>query len=146
MRALLDANLFISYLLSRTPLTSAMGALLTAAAEERFVLLFTPGIADEIVQKVAERPDLAARITSADVAALLADLDEIAEPIPRLPGPYPAISRDHKDDYLIAHAKVAGADFLVSYDNHLRDLQHVDGIKMVSPPELLWALRAAGLL
>ncbi len=146
MRALLDANLFISYLLSPTPLTSAVGAILAAAAEERFVLLFTPGVADEIVWKVAERPDLAARITSADVTALLAELDEIAETVPRLPGPLPAISRDHKDDYLIAHAQAAGADFLVSWDKDLRDLHQVDELKIGSPPEFLRALRAAGLL
>lgn len=64
-RGLHDANLFIGYLLSPTPLTSAMGAILAVAAE-RFVLLVTPGVADEIVRRVAERPDLAARITSAD--------------------------------------------------------------------------------
>lgn len=146
MRALLDANLFISYLLSPTPLTSAMGAILTAAAEERFVLLFTRGVADEIVSKVAERPDLAARITPADVAALLADLAAIAETIPPLPDPLPALSRDPKDDYLIAHAHAAGADCLVSSDRDLRDLQEVHGITIASPPEFLHALRVAGLL
>ena len=98
MRALLDAILFISYLLSQTQRTSAMGALL-AAAEDRFVLRFTPGVADVIVQTVAERPDLVARITPADVMALLTELNQITETMPRLPGPLPAISRDAKDDY-----------------------------------------------
>lgn len=60
MRALLDANLFISYLLSRRRAVSAIGALLQAAAVGAFTLLFTPGIADEIRRTVAERPDLAA--------------------------------------------------------------------------------------
>ncbi len=146
VRALLDANLFISYLLSTTPLTSATGAILAAATEERFVLLFTPGVADEIVWKVTERLDLTSRIAPAEVAALLADLDEIAETVPRLPGPLPAVSRDPKDDYLIAHARAAGADFLVSWDKDLCDLRQVDEIKIVSPPEFLQALRAAGLL
>lgn len=146
MRALLDANLFISYLLSATPATSAMGAILAAAAAERFVLRFTPGVADEIVNKVAERTDLAARITAADVAALLADLAEIAEPVPRLTGPFAAICRDHKDDYLIAHAAAANADFLISWDKDLRDLQYVDELHIVSPPEFLWVLREAGIL
>lgn len=109
-------------------------------------MLFTPGVADEIVAKVAERTDLAARISPADVEAMLADLNEIAEIVPRLPGPIPAISRDPKDDYLIAHARAARASFLVSWDKDLRDLQQFDGIKMVSPPEFLNELRAADLL
>ncbi len=146
MRALLDANLFISYLLSPTPLTSAMGAILTAAAEERFVLLFTPGIAEEIVQTVAERSDLAARITPADVVAMLAELDKIAESGPRLSSPLPAISRDVKDDYLLAHAQAAHADFLVSWDKDLRDLERIQDLRIVTPPEFLRVLRAAGLL
>lgn len=146
MRALLDANLFISYLLSATPTTSAMGAILTAAAEERFVLLFTPGIADEIVRKVAERTDLATCLTATDVAALLANLAEIAEPVPRLTGPFPAICRDYKDDYLIAHAQSDSAHFLVSWDKDLRDLQHVGELRIVSPPEFLRALRESGIL
>jgi len=146
MRALLDANLFISYLLSATPVTSAMGAILAAAAADRFVLLFTPDVADEIVHKVAGRTDLAARITAADVAALLADVAEIVEPVPRLTGPFAAICRDHKDDYLIAHAAAANADFLISWDKDLRDLQHVDELRIVSPPAFLRALREAAIL
>lgn len=146
MRALLDTNLFISYLLSSNPGASAVGGILVAAMEERFVLLFTAGIADEMIHKVAERPDLAARITAADIDALLTDLAEIAEPVPRLPGPFPAICRDNKDDYLIAHAKAANADLLVSWDKDLRDLHDIDELRIVSPGEFLWALRAAGLL
>lgn len=146
MRALLDANLFISYLLSPTPSVSATGAILAAAAEEKFVLLFTRGIVDEIDRSVAERPYLAARITLVDVAFLLTDLIEISEPIARLPGPFPAICRDHKDDYLIAHALAAGANFLVSWDKDLRDLHLVDELRIVSPPEFLLALRTGGLI
>lgn len=146
MRALLDANLFISYLLSPAPATSAMGAILAAAAEEQFVLLFTPGVIDEVVHSVSERPDLAARLRMVEVDILFTDLREIAEPILRLPGPYPAVSRDYKDDYLIAHALFAGADFLVSWDKDLRDLQLVDELRIVSPPEFLQALRTGGLI
>lgn len=146
MRALLDANLFISYLLSPTPLTSAVGAILAAAAAGRFVLLFTPAVADEIVSKVAERPDLAARIVPADVEELLGELTEIAETVPRLLGPIPAVSRDAKDDYLIAHALAGAADYLVSWDKDLLDLREIDGLKMVNPPAFLRALREAGRL
>lgn len=146
MRALLDANLFISYLLSRNPRTSAVGAILEAAAEERFVLLYTSGIADELVPKLTERPDLARRITPSDLEELLAGLVAIAETVPQLPGPIPAISRDAKDDYLIAHARAGSADVLVSWDKDLRDLHEVAGLRIMNPPEFLHALRDAGLI
>lgn len=74
-----------------------MSAILAAAAADRFSLPFTPGVVDEIAWTVAERSDLPARITPTDVAALLADLKVIAEPVPRLSGPLPAICRDPKD-------------------------------------------------
>ena len=144
VRALLDANLFISFLLSRTPMTSAMGAILAAAAEGRFVLLVTPGITDEIVGKVAERRDLAARISAADLAALFADLAEIAELVPRLVGPLPAVCRDAKDDYLVAQARAGTADYLVSWDRDLLDLRQFGRLRIVNPPEFLVVLRAAG--
>ncbi len=89
---------------------------------------------------------LTVAITAAEVAALLANLAEIAEPVPRLPGPFAAICRDHKDDYLIAHAQAADASFLVSWDKDLLDLQSVDELRIVSPPEFLWVLRQAGML
>lgn len=146
MRALLDANLFISYLLSRRRAVSAIGALLQAAAVGAFTLLFTPGIADEIRRTVAERPDLAARIGAEEVAELLDVLERLAEAVPPIHGPLPTVTRDPDDDYLIAHALAAGADYLVSWDNDLRDLGSVDGLAIVSPPEFLQILREAGRL
>lgn len=56
------------------------------------------------------------------------------------------MTRDPDDDYLIAHALAAGADYLVSWDNDLRDLGFVDGLAIVSPPEFLRILREAGRL
>ncbi len=146
MRALLDSNLFISYLLSVTPSASAVGAILEAAAEGRIALLFTPDIADEIVSKVVQRADLSARITAVELEALFADIAEIAEPTPRLSGPFPAICRDHKDDYLIAHALAVHADALVSWDKDLRDLRSLERLRFLSPPEFLATLRELGIL
>ena len=146
MRALLDTSLFISYLLSSARTASAMGTILDVATAGRFTLLSTPDLTREIRDTVAERPDLAARIAPADVDALLADVDALAEPIPRLPGPFPAVCRDRDDDYLIAHAIAARADYLVRWDKDLRDLGQVDGVRIVSPPEFLRILREAGRL
>ena len=121
-----------------------MGAILAEMLAGRFTLLFAVGIAEEIRETVAERPHLSGRITSQDVQSLITSLDGIAEEIPRIPEPYPAVSRDRKDDFLIAHAVLGGADFLVSWDRDLLDLGAVDGVAIVDPPRFLAALRAAG--
>ena len=146
MRTLLDTNLLISYLLSRQPTTSATGLILRAALAGRFTLLFTAGIADELDRKLATRPDLAARIPRAHADELLLTLGAVAEVVPRLEEPYPEVGRDRKDDYLIAHAIAANADYLVSWDKDLRDLVQVDRVKIVSPAEFLAILRAASSL
>lgn len=146
LRALVDTNAFISYLLSRAPETSAIGAILAAAAAGRFTLLFTPGVADEIRTTIAARPDLSAKISATDIDTLLTTLDTLAEAIPRIEEELPRIGRDPKEDYLIAHAAVASADYLVSWDFDLRDLVQIAGVKLVSPPEFLGVLREAGLV
>ena len=145
IRALLDTNLYISYLLSRRPATSAIGVILAAARDGWFTLLFAPDIAWEIGRTVAERPDLSARVGPFEIGELLAALDAFAEEVPRHHGPLRHVTRDPKDDYLIAHAKAGRADYLVSWDKDLLDLGEVDGVKIVSPAEFLRILREAGL-
>jgi putative PIN family toxin of toxin-antitoxin system len=146
MRALLDANVLLSYLMSQDPSASSTGALIRAALARTFTLLFTVGVGEEIDRKLVERADLARRIPRDAADALLAALTEVAEHVPRLPEPLPQVGRDRKDDYLIAHAVVAGADYLVSWDKDLLDLVEVAGVRIVDPPRFLHALRAAGQL
>jgi len=144
LRVLLDTNVLISYLLSSARTTSAAGATVQAAIDGRYRLPFTVGVAEELDRKLNERPDLAARIPRTDAADLVALMDEVADHLPRLPEPFPAIGRDRKDDFLIAHAIVAVADLLVSWDKDLTDLVEVEGVRIVSPPEFLHILRERG--
>lgn len=144
IRALLDTNLFISYLLSARRQTSAMGAILETAIQGRFQLLFTPGLTVEIRTTITNRADLTAKSAPDIVDRLIAALDLIAEPIPAIEGEIPRIGRDPKDDYLVAHAVVAGADYLVIWDYDLRDMRSLDGVAFVSPPDFLAVLRADG--
>jgi len=146
MRALLDTNLLIGILLSSNPSASAIGAIILAALDGRFTLLLTAGVTDEFDRKPRERPDLAAKISRGQADALLATLATVAEAIPALPGPYPEIGGDRKDDFLFAHAKAGGADYLVTWDKGLRNLRRVGGVAIVSPAEFLRILRDAGLL
>jgi putative PIN family toxin of toxin-antitoxin system len=146
MRAMIDANPFISYLLSRTPEASSVGAVLGAAANGAFTLLYTRTIGDEIRATATMRPDLAAKIAPDDIEALLHSVQAFAEPVPLLSGDLPEVGRDRKDDYLIAHAIAAGADYIVTWDKDLLDLGQVDGVRIVTPPGFLSVLREEGRL
>lgn len=123
MRVLLDTNVLISYVLSANAANSAAGAILTAAGADQITLLYVAEVIDEFQRKVRARPDLAARIPEFSASQLIADLADLAVPVRGLTGPYPVIGRDPKDDYLIAHAIVAEADYLVSWDRDLLDLR-----------------------
>lgn len=142
----MDTNLFISFLLSRHGSSSAVRAILEAASAGLFVLLFTPEVAEEIQRTIATRQDLSRRFAPADVEALLLNLWDIAEALPRLGQGIDKVSRDPGDDYLIAQAISAQADFLISRDKDLLDLGRVDGVTVASPAQFLDALRASGRL
>ncbi len=121
MRASLDTNVLISFLLLSSP-TSSTGVVLRASLNRLFTLLFTAGVADELDRKLTERSDLAARTPAAAAAPLLAILSDVAEHLPRLSEPLPEIGGDRKDDNLIAHAVAANADYLVGWDKDQRVL------------------------
>jgi len=146
MRVLLDTSILISNLYSPNPTTSATGEVLRVAFNSGFTLLFVEGVAEELYRKLRERPDLAARIPLSDAERLIADMRAIAEIVPRLPEPHPPVGRDRNDDFLFAHGILAGANYLVSWDKPLLDLKQIGGMRIVSPPELLHLLRAAGHL
>lgn len=145
MRVLFDTNILISNLLSPRATTSATGVVIQAAIDQLFVLFLLDGVVEELDRKLSQRPDLAARIPRSDALSLVRGLAAVAEPIPYLPEPYPEVGRDRKDDFLIAHGIVAGAQFLVTWDKDLLDLVVVGHMRIVSPPEFLDVLRAEGL-
>ena len=132
MRVLLDANIFISFLLY-TGRDSPAPAIVRAAIARDFVLLLPHELTTEFVKKAATKPYLAKRIRPEELEELARLLLEVAEIIPRIPDPIPALTRDPKDDYLIAYATVGEADYLVTGDHHLLELGEIDTLKIVSP-------------
>lgn len=145
MRALLDANVLISYLLvpdGAAPPIIAVEAGLTGA----FTLLMTSGVVAELRDKTATKPYLSARITPDQAERLVATLEAVAEIVPELDEPLPAVGRDRKDDYLFAHALVAGADYLVSGDKDVSTVRRIGEIQIVSPTEFVRVLQQDGLI
>jgi len=132
MRVLLDAILFVSYLLGPGR-KGPVGAIVRAGVLGRFTLLVPAGLLEEIVGRVEGKTYLAERIRTEDMEELLDILREVGEMLPEISEPIPAVVRDPKDDYLVAHAVLAGADYLLTGDRDLLVLSRIDNLRIVSP-------------
>ena len=136
MRAVLDPNVLVSAAISPA---GPPRQILTAWIDERFELIASPALLDELADVLA-RPKFRRFITSAVatefIDGLATDSVIVADP-PQLPG----VSPDPDDDYLVALARAAGADCLVSGDRHLLGLADPDP-PVLSPRQFLDLLDA----
>lgn len=139
IRALLDANLFISYLLSPASDSPAI-RVVEAAFTGDYQLLMTAGVVDELREKTATKPYLASRITSEETDRLVRILGTVAEVVPEIKESLPEVGRDRKDDYLFAHAVVGRADYLVSGDKGVQEVHKIGDVLVMSPAEFLQVL------
>ena len=130
MRAVLDANVFVSALISRTG-TPARLVELWLAGELEVVVCET--LLGELARALAY-PKLRKRIGAVDAERFVRLVRELAEIVPDPDGPAPLSSPDPGDDYLLALAARERAP-LVSGDEHLLSLR--DRAPVLSPRELL---------
>ena len=136
MRVLLDANILISYLLNRRE-DSPITRVVEAGILGEFTLLLPEALMKEFSAKVSDKPYLAKRITTSEMKQFAAILSAHSETIPIIRETIPAVARDPKDDYLLAYAVVGKADFLVTGDEDLLELQHVQGVHICRPREFV---------
>jgi putative PIN family toxin of toxin-antitoxin system len=132
IRAIVDANLLISFLLSSSP-SSPVVAIIRAAIDGRFRMLVASETIEEARERTMAKPYLAARISAHDFDTLLRMLQRIADSLPQISGKIPAVSRDRKDDYLLAHAVAAQPDYLVTGDGDLLSFGAHGGVQIVDP-------------
>ncbi len=130
MRTFLDANILISYLLNPEG-ENPINAVVEAAFIGEFTLLAADPPYEELIGKVGTKPWLARRITSSDAARLVDTLRAIAEMVPTIVEAIPPVTRDPKDDYLLAYALVGRADYLVTGDEDL-----VTAYELATPYEM----------
>lgn len=142
MRTLLDTNIYISYLLPSTQ-GGPIQSIVEAAVEGAFTLLIPGELALEFSRRAATKTYLARRIASQDAEQLMNILTQVAEILPDIADAIPAATRDRKDDYLLAHALVSRAGYLVTGDEDLLVLGEVEGVKIVRPADFLRVLREA---
>ena len=137
MRAMVDTNLLISYLISHRPPIAEVIDIHLARGD--FTLLTAPVLLEELT-RVLEYPRLH-RYYGAEArvrfVALIAGLSEIVD----LPEEVPRICRDPDDDWVIACAVAGEADVIVSGDRDLLDLEQVGDISILSARDFLARLR-----
>ena len=117
-RAVLDPNVLVSAFITRRG--GSPDRIVRAWREGAFELVVSPRLLAELADVLA-RPKFALQSAEgraeAYIAAIAADAITIDDP----PDP-PAVSPDRGDDYLIALARAARADLIVSGDTHLTQL------------------------
>lgn len=134
MRVVIDSGVVVSAALSEH---GAPATLLRLWTEGEFEIVVSPQLVAEL-QDVLARPQIAPRIppnrARALVRALSAGAIEEIDPPTSAP-----VTRGPKDEYLVALARAAGADVIVSGDRHLLELDIRPPV--LTPRELLQLLR-----
>ena len=139
MRVLLDANLFISFLLNPDR-HSASNEVVRRAALGDFTILVPEELLGEISSRARSKLYLIERIAPDEIDEMVEILSSVAESIPRIEDTIPAVVRDPKDDYLLAYAAVAHADYLVTGDKDLLVLEEVEEVRILTPKEFMRVL------
>ncbi len=139
MRALLDTNIFVSYLLNSGKNTS-IEEVFNALEKNSFTLLTPEALFEEIEGVCLHKKSLTSRIKKSKIKEFFTILRNISEEIPMIEEEIPAICRDPKDDYLLAYAVVGRADYLVTGDKDLLDLKIIQGVRIVTVGEFLKVL------
>ena len=133
MRAVLDVNVLISALLSRS---GAPARVVLAWQEGAFELIISPTLLDELTRALAY-PKLRRLVGTDDAQAAVAWLARSATMATDPDAPPAVRSTDPADDYLIALAAAEQA-ILVSGDRHVLDV--AAGLPIYSPASLLLLL------
>jgi hypothetical protein len=129
VRAVLDTNVLVSSLVAEE---GAPHQILDAWLEDRFTLVTSLYLMEELVHvlsypRISERLRLDEEELAATLAALLSKAEVTSGQL-RLPG----VTRDPKDDFVVACAKEGEADYIVSGDQDLLVLGEYEGIQVIT--------------
>jgi len=129
LRVVLDTNIFVSGLLSKTGLPAKI---LDAWRAGQYLLITSPPIVAEI-RRVLETPRMRKKyfITSGDIEQLIILLEKDALIVPGRTDVRNAIPDDPSDEMFLACAMDAAADYIVSGDRHLLDISEYKGIPII---------------
>ena len=139
-RVVLDANVLVSAALARDPAAPSVRAF-DALLDGRIEVVGCPALLGEVAA-VLGRDRLRRYLSIEEARRFVADITSVmtlaADPSP----PYPAVCRDPGDDYLVAFARAARVDALVTGDRDLLELVDA-GVAVITPRELIERLADA---
>jgi len=136
MRVLADTNVLVSMLLGGGE-GGAIRSIFSAFLNGRFTLLLPEHILEELMTAVKGKTRLSKLVPTERLTRFVTLLRQVAEPVAELHEPIPAVTRDPDDDYVLAYALIGSADFLVTGDKDLLNLQgKVKGLAIVTPAQL----------
>ena len=142
MRVFLDTNIFISYLLEASD-DSPINQCIEQAIVGSYTLLIVQQLLDEFIRRTSTKPYLAHRIPQNKLQVFIQDIVSFGEMVPPITTAIPSVTRDAKDDYLIAYAIVGQADYLVTGDDDLLVIGTVDTLQIVTPRQFVTLLEAS---
>jgi putative PIN family toxin of toxin-antitoxin system len=134
VRAVLDTNVLVSGLVAES---GTPRQILDAWFEDRYVLVTSLYLVEELAH-VLSYPRISKRLhlNESTAAAIIGALLSKAEVTPgqlQLPG----VTRDPKDDAVVACASEGKADYIVSGDQDLLVLGEYEGIRVVTPRQFV---------
>jgi uncharacterized protein len=140
IRVVLDANVLVSAALARDPAAPSVRAF-DAMLDERFEAIVSPALLGEVAS-VLGRERLRRYLSLEEARRFVTDLASVMTLAADPPTPYPAVCRDPGDDYLVALARTAVVDALVTGDRDLLELLDI-GVAVITPRELVERLTDA---
>ncbi|MBI2427045.1 MAG: putative toxin-antitoxin system toxin component, PIN family [Candidatus Kerfeldbacteria bacterium] len=140
MRVLLDTNIFVSYLLGKSQKSSIV-SIVEAGVSQAYTILLPEELMEELQKSIRQKDVLRKSIPLSLLDEFLLILTDASEILPTLSESIPSVTRDPKDDYLLAYAVAYQADVLVSGDQDLlrvkRDIEKTSTLQILSPREFL---------
>lgn len=139
MRAVVDTNVFVSAILSRS---SPPGRILDAWEGRKFQIVISDELFAEL-ERVMSRPRIIRRVQKpssqiAEFLSMIRTRAEVVRPQERLD----VVQQDPSDNRVLEAAVEGQADYIVSGDQHLLALGSFEGIEIVSPARFAAILAA----
>ncbi|MBO7143663.1 MAG: putative toxin-antitoxin system toxin component, PIN family [Salinivirgaceae bacterium] len=123
IRVVVDNNCWISFLIGRR-----LSKLVDLLSDERVILVICSELLAEL-RDVTSRPKFAKYFNQSDVESLIDFMQIIGETVE--PQQSVKLCRDAADDYLLALAAEARADYMVTGDDDLLVLKEIGACKIV---------------
>ena len=140
IRVVLDANVLVSAALARNPAARSVRAF-DALLDGRIEAVGCPALLGEVAA-VLERHRIRRYLSVNEARRFVTDVAGVMTLAADPPTPYPAVCRDSGDDYLVALARAALVDALVTGDRDLLELEDI-GAAVITPRALIERLADA---